>query len=188
MHEDTSIPDELPPSPIWRFTKLLLVSGVLSIILLWVILPPRATVGGLEVGSPAPHIYAMEWVNDPPPKPNELKGKIIVVNAWATWCHNCIREMPELVELEEKYRDRDVQFIGLTNESVQSQEEIERVLGKFGVTWPNGISAVEPLYNFKAELIPAVWVIGPDGKVVWNYDSPGTLDDAIEDALAMVGE
>jgi len=167
-------------SAVVRFTKLLLISIVLSTLLLYWIVPPISD-GGLEVGATAPPINALEWVNGQPSE--DTSDKVIVVNAWATWCINCVREMPELVETQRRFKDRNVQFIGLTAESLDSSPKVKDFLLRTNVTWPNGVAATNTLIGFKAEAIPAVWVITPDGKVVWNYDSGGTLDDGIEMAL-----
>ena len=53
-----------------------------------------------------------------------------------------------------------------------------------GITWPNGYGSFETLQSFGAEVIPRTWVVGADGKVVWNSASAGDLKDGIEKALA----
>ena len=61
---------------------------------------------------------------------------------------------------------------------------IEEFVSEVGIEWPNGFGASQTLLEFQAEYIPSVWVIGTDGKIVWNHDSRGTLEDGIEQALA----
>src|SRR6056297_3351124 len=61
--------------------------------------------GGLAVGKPAPEIQAAGWVNGSPP--DVLSGKVIVVDAWATWCLPCKKKAPDLVETYQKFADRD---------------------------------------------------------------------------------
>jgi len=139
--------------------------------------------GGLTTGNRAPEIKAIGWAHGEAPTAAALEGKVIVVNAWATWCVNCRVEAPELVKVYEKFRDREVAFIGLTAEGPDSRPAIEEFLADAGVEWPNGFGAVDTLLAFQAEYIPAVWVINPAGQVVWNRDSPEAMEVAIEAAL-----
>lgn len=88
----------------------------------------------------------------------------------------------------EQFHDRGVEFIGLTSESEDSLSEVKQFLDDTGITWPNGYGARETLAGFEVTAIPAVWVIGPDGKVVWNKASSGTLEDGIRRALQRLEE
>lgn len=173
-------------SPLRDFTILIAIAVLGTLILAWWIggnasAPP---VGGLQPGQPAPQIEAQGWINGRPPAAEELQGQVVVVEAWAWWCGPCRQKAPELIETYEEYRDRGVVFIGLTAEGEESLGESRAFLEATGIPWPNGYGALETLQKFEAHAIPTVWVIGRDGKVVWNIDSPGTLADGIEQALA----
>ncbi|WP_339749410.1 TlpA disulfide reductase family protein [uncultured Rubinisphaera sp.] len=137
---------------------------------------------GLAVGEVAPEITAAGWVNGEPP--TDLTGKVVVVNAWATWCHLCREKAPELVEIYNQFADRDdVIFIGLTTNDASVMPAIKKFLEEPGITWPNGYGATESLQKFQADYIPSVWVISQSGKIAWNYDSPGDLESAIRKQL-----
>ncbi len=138
----------------------------------------------METGRVLPKIVADGWLNGDAPTAEQLKGKVIVVNAWFTTCPNCLTEAPSLVETHAAYRDRGVVFIGLTPDRADQLADVEEFLSKTGITWPNGYGAFESLIDLDAEYFPAAWVIGRDGKIVWNYDSPGDLADGIELALS----
>ena len=62
-------------------------------------------------------------------------------------------------------------------------DTMESFLHKAGFKWPNGYGAYNTLQQLEAHYIPAVWVIGTDGRVVWNRDSQNTLEEGIEEAL-----
>ena len=65
-----------------------------------------------KVGDKAPLITDLEWLKGEP-VPKFKKGKIYVIDLWATWCGPCVRTMPHLTELAEKYRDDDVVVIAI---------------------------------------------------------------------------
>ncbi len=138
--------------------------------------------GGLAVGSVAPKIDVAGWVDDK--TPGDLSGKVVVIDAWATWCLPCREEAPHLVETWKKFADRDdVVFIGMTVEDESSLPAIKAFMKEFGITWPNAYGAKNTLTAFHAEYIPSVWVINRQGKVAWNFDSRQELTDAILEAL-----
>lgn len=85
----------------------------------------------------------------------------------------------------EKYRDNDsVVFIGLTPEDATALEQSRSFVEETGISWPNGYGAGETLDGFELQYLPSTWVVGRDGKVVWNGDSSGALEDGIQQALA----
>ena len=86
--------------------------------------------------------------------------------------------------MHKKYHDRGVVFIGLTDIGEDKLPESRAFLENTGVTWLNGYGAVDTLIAFEFVGYPSMWVIGADGKIVWNIDSPGTLEDGIEEALS----
>ena len=138
--------------------------------------------GGLNPGERLPPIRTAGWLNGRPPE--SLEGKVVVVEAWATWCGVCYREAPELIRIWERFKGQDVVFIGLTDEGEQDLPYIKDFLEQTGIPWPNGYGAGETLQELGAEGRPAIWVADRDGEIVWNYGSQEPLDEAIERALA----
>src|SRR5678816_4115895 len=55
-------------------------------------------------------------------KSADLKGKVVVVDFWATWCVPCRKEIPEYVKLREKLKGLDVEFVGVTFDSASADE------------------------------------------------------------------
>src|SRR5687767_6900738 len=75
-------------------------------------------VAGLAIGWGAPVVSVKEWIHGGPVDMAAGKGKnIYVVEFWATWCGPCREAIPHVSELQKKYKDRGVVFIGLTDEA-----------------------------------------------------------------------
>jgi thiol-disulfide isomerase/thioredoxin len=165
---------------------VLLVIGAIAILLAIVVrrgIAPEKR-GGLEPGNKFPPIFAEGWLNGPTPTAETFRGKVLVVDAWATWCLNCRKEAPALIELQRKFADRDVVFFGLTNEDASLLPLMREYLETTGIPWLNGYGAVKTLIALKADYIPCHWVVDRTGTIVWNDDSGGEMEEAIEKALA----
>lgn len=137
----------------------------------------------LGPGAQALPLAAPEWINGDAPAEQDLKGKVVVVELWAHWCGYCKANAQELVQLEKKYRDQEVAFIAFTPDGRESLLSSQEWLKAQGVTWPSGIDASATIEKLRAPGFPMTYVIGRDGKIVWNSDVPGDIVAAIDAAL-----
>ena len=64
----------------------------------------------------------------------EIKGKLFLLNFWATWCGPCIAEMPALQSLHAKFQDRGFQVIGIAVDD--TEENVRETIQRFGITYP----------------------------------------------------
>jgi peroxiredoxin len=147
--------------------------------------PREPSTAGLRPGEIAPPIAAEGWLNGDAPGPEDLAGRVIVLDAWFAACPHCSEEAPELIAAYERFRDKGVVFLGLTPDETYQLADCRKFLKKTGITWPNGYGAGETLEKYLTDgpYFPAAWVIGADGRIFWNRDSPEKLDEAIEQAL-----
>ena len=74
---------------------------------------------------------------------SQWRGKVLVVNFWATWCTPCREEIPAFVRLQEKYRAQGLQFVGI---AIDQRDPVQAFAREFGMSYPvllGGIETVE---------------------------------------------
>lgn len=74
----------------------------------------------------------------------QWRGKVLIVNYWATWCHPCREEMPGFSRLQDKYRDKGVQFVGI---SIDTADKIIEFQKTTPVTYPLLIGDITVMEN-----------------------------------------
>jgi thiol-disulfide isomerase/thioredoxin len=97
------------------------------------------------------------------------KGKIILVNFWATWCGPCRAEVPDLVELQNKYKDR-LQILGLVVDD-EDQDAIKKFVEKFGINYPVAVATNEIRLQYGGiPALPTSFVLDSEGRVVQKHE------------------
>ena len=96
---------------------------------------------------------------------SDYKGKVVLLNFWATWCPPCRAEVPELVRWQKIYRGRGLQVIGVTYPP-QTLTEVRRFVRRAKVNYPVGLGTKEMRSLFTpSDTLPMTIVIGKDGTV-----------------------
>lgn len=118
----------------------------------------------------------------------EWRGKVVVVNFWATWCAPCLQEIPDFVRIQAAYADRGVQFVGI---ALDAPDAVMRFAQDLGITYPVLLGtgdAIEVARQFGNTLgvLPYTAVIDQQGRladvhagVVQAEDLTSLLDDLV---------
>ncbi len=152
---------------------------------------PPVEDGRAAVGRPAPAAWNGKSLEGRAVRITDLRGKVVVLNLWATWCAPCFAEFPELEALEKTYRKRGVEFISLSIDEDDARPRVIATWKKRGL--PSYTLWLDPdetaPIDFAAPAIPVTLVIDRRGIVRFRHDqkiraSDPDLNAAIEAALA----
>lgn len=109
-------------------------------------------------------------------KLEDKKGKVVLVNLWATWCGPCIAEMPDLIEMQEKHKDKEFEIIGL-NADDETPEEIKAFAEKHKLNYQLGYAhnklRAEMLKITRLAGIPQSILINREGKLTGVFTGGG---------------
>jgi len=127
------------------------------------------------------------WIGSDPLSLDKLKGKVVLIDFFATWCNPCIRAFPHLAEWTEKYGDDGLVVVGLTTyqgrydgKTIEPAEEMAKLkddfIPKHKITWPIGVEkdGRQTMMDYKVAGIPHVVLLDREGKV--QYVKVGATD------------
>ncbi len=113
----------------------------------------------------------------------DAKGKVILINFWATWCPPCVAEMPSLQRLYNDYNE-EIVFMFVAQDKV---EKVSAFIAKKGYTLPVYYSKTEAPNVLTSKTIPTTYVINKEGKIIiaetgvadWNSDKTRKILDEL---------
>lgn len=123
-------------------------------------------------------------------KLSALRGRIVVLNFWATWCGPCIKEMPDLASIQNRYAALGVQVIGASADTLADRESVRKFISDLKINFPVWLGAtVEDMSRFGlGPALPATAIIGRDGRIVALFPGVITQDDLIKHIDALIAQ
>lgn len=126
--------------------------------------------------------FTLPDLQDTPRSIDEWKGKILVINFWATWCPPCLKEIPEFVQLQQELADRNVQFIGI---AIEDKSPVAAFIKRQPMNYPvliagdNGIALSQQLGNVIGA-VPFTLIVNSQGQVIHRHPGELTREKMLE--------
>lgn len=137
-----------------------------------------------SVGAPAPAIVATSWLNweGEAPTLESLQGRVVLLEFWGTWCGPCVRAMPGIQKLHDRYRERGLTVLAISYEPPATMQPF---LQKNAFTMPVGSDPdKQTIAAYGIRSWPTTFVIDKEGKVA-HIGSPYDAEAAVEKALGL---
>ena len=148
-----------------------------------IILCASAGVAGQETSAPQ---FALKDLNGSTVRLRAYRGKVVLINFWATWCPPCRAEMPDLVRLQREHAKQGLQIIGITYPP-EDKTQVRRFARSLKVNYPIILGTRQIRARFSSEeVLPLTVVIDRNGKVndiISGILLPEEFDDKIKPLL-----
>jgi uncharacterized protein (TIGR03435 family) len=149
------------------------------------LLPLLAATSVVMSAQQAPDLQVSQWLQAPDGftgQSKDLRGKVVVLEFWATWCGPCVKAVPHLNQLADEFRDKGVAFLAVTDDD---EDRLKPFLAKQPINAIIGVDTERKNWNtFSVPSIPDTLLIGKDGHIIGATIPENLTAEVLRDALA----
>ena len=125
--------------------------------------------GDIDAAAQAIYGVTLPDLQGKPQSVKQWRGKVLVVNFWATWCEPCRKEIPEFIKLQSKYQDKNLQFVGISIDQADKTSEFSR---NFGINYPTLVGTFDTMEvsrqaGNQRRVLPHTVVLDKQGRVAF---------------------
>jgi len=143
-----------------------------------------AKLRSVQVGQPAPE-FNMPTIDGKTVKLSGLKGKYVMLDFWASWCQPCRQENPHVVQMYNKYKNKNFTIVGISLD--KDVDAWKQAVAQDGLTWTHGSELNDfespTVRAYQVEAIPASFIIDPEGKIIAKNLRGEELDSFLNKTL-----
>lgn len=164
----------------WTLVAGLVMAGVFAVALAIRIRPEMNLIG---VGSTAPNFDAVDLRTGRPAGIADYRGKVLLLNIWATWCQPCRVEMPSIEQLSRRYKGTDFTVVAVSIDKDDSTV-VDAFAKELGLTFDilhNRTGDIQRIYQTTG--VPESFVIGRDGIIVKKVIGATEWDSPVNETL-----
>lgn len=153
--------------PLWGYAAIAVAVVLLVVVGLAL---AQANRGRPQAGDVAPD-FTLTTLDGETLRLADLRGQVVLVNFWASWCDPCKEEAPYLEAFWQEYKDKGVLFIGI--DWVDPENLARAYLEEFGLTFPNGRDLEQRIGDvYKVDGVPETYLIAQNGVIDRFYYGP----------------
>jgi peroxiredoxin len=103
-------------------------------------------------------------------KLSDLKGNVVLLDFWATWCPPCRRGIPDLVSLKKQYKDKGFEIIGISLDQENTIANVIPFIKDYKINYPIVYGDMDIIQNYGGiQSIPTSFIINKEGKIIKSY-------------------
>jgi len=138
----------------------------------------------LAIGAKFPDFEAKD-LDGKPLSPGNYKGKVLLVDFWATWCNPCVYELPNVIKAYTKYHDKGFEVIGISLD--QEESRLKNFIKEKGMAWPQYFDGKgwenKIAQKYGIQSIPATFLLDGEGKIIAKNLRGEALDEQLGKSL-----
>jgi peroxiredoxin len=139
---------------------------------------------GLEPGKPFPDFSEAD-VEGKPLSISKFKGKVVLVDFWATWCMPCVLELPEIQKAYEKFHDKGFEVVGVSLDEDKSR--LQQFVKQKKMPWPEFFDGKKwenkLAVKYGVDSTPTGYLLDRDGKIILKVSNPEELEAFVAKAV-----
>jgi thiol-disulfide isomerase/thioredoxin len=120
---------------------------------------------GPRAGNPAPDFEARLLGAEKPFRLADARGRVVLIDFWATWCPPCVKSLPALQKLHRRYAGDDGVLVLTVNDGSNADADLQRFLARGKYDFPVVVDTGEITRAYSVKSLPTTVLVGPDGTV-----------------------